>query len=289
MNDQGLKPPLQNPLRVGLVCALLAGLILSCRIVHPNQVEVVEGQVELIIPAGEDAGGYNLSPDGRWMLFWKHTPERRMALLDLTTGTERTVNPAPCQGITAVQWLDGHRFFLRDWPDCYLLVKTDDLSILRLANYSAEEQDVVQAIQGLTQADQVYAVLGMGSPSHSVSALGHEPPTVYRFRGGYFPDEERAILAAIPGVVFLEPPIVDSTHKFYSHDGRLYADTRGGRARIYSAEGEVLAEAHKPGWTPGVVGWAADDSGVYLYIRIKGSSAQVETPQTPLFKLSPAE
>jgi len=148
---------------------------------------------------------------------------------------------------------------------------------------------VVQAIQELSQADQVYAVLGMGSPSHSVFALGQEPPMIYRFRGRYFPDEERAILAAIPGVVFLEPPIVDSTHKFYSHDGQLYADTRGGRARIYSAGGEVLAEAHKPGWTPGIVGWAADDSGVYLRMRIKGSSAQVETPQTPLFKLSPAE
>jgi hypothetical protein len=109
------------------------------------------------------------------------------------------------------------------------------------------------------------------------------------FPAGYSNDEVRTILSAIPGVVFLEPPIVDSTHKFYSHDSRLYADTRGGRARIYSAEGEVLAEAYKPGWTPGIEGWAADDSGVYLRIRIKGSSAQVETPQVPLFKLSPAE
>jgi len=86
-----------------MLLLLTGGLVFACRVVHSNPVEMVKGQIELIIPAGEDAGGYNLSPDGRWMLFWKHTPERCMVLLDLTTRTERTVNPAPCKGITAVQ------------------------------------------------------------------------------------------------------------------------------------------------------------------------------------------
>jgi len=302
MNDQGLKPPLQNTLRVGLVCALLAGLILSCRIVHPNQVEVVEGQVELVVPAEQNPYDYVLSPDGRRILIRKTGDGHNdpyLTLLDLVDGTERTIDPAPCGGINAARWVNETTFVTEEpgLPRCFLIVDALTLSTTRIPFLPREEMDGSYEIELLKRADQVYAAQQFGNPAYTIFALDEAFQYVMVFPAGYSNDEVRDILSAIPGVVFLEPSIQGITgDRVYSPDGRLYAVIPGvrvaddvSRLDVYTADGQLVAAAQKKGWYLSIEGWAHDGRGIYFSTVIQGSAAQVETPQTPLFKLSPAE
>ncbi|HEY3229938.1 MAG TPA: hypothetical protein VGJ87_12010 [Roseiflexaceae bacterium] len=56
---------------------------------------------------------------------------------------------------------------------------------------------------------------------------------------------------------------------------------------IYTRDGERVAQAYKAGWTPVILGWAHDGSGVYFQMFISGDAASVLVPYQPIFKLSP--
>jgi hypothetical protein len=56
---------------------------------------------------------------------------------------------------------------------------------------------------------------------------------------------------------------------------------------IYNREGQLVAEAAKTGWTPRMLGWAHDSSGVYFQMLIQSGAASMLVPYEPIFKLSP--
>jgi hypothetical protein len=56
---------------------------------------------------------------------------------------------------------------------------------------------------------------------------------------------------------------------------------------IYTREGQLVAEAGKTGWSPRLLGWAYDSSGMYFQMLINGGAASMLVPYELIFKLSP--
>jgi hypothetical protein len=76
----------------------------------------------------------------------------------------------------------------------------------------------------------------------------------------------------------------------YSPDGRFYTQLSQGKnahVLIFTREGQLVAETYKPSWSPRMMGWAYDSSGVYFQMLISGGAASVFVPDEPIFKLSP--
>ncbi|HID62554.1 MAG TPA: hypothetical protein EYP49_07410, partial [Anaerolineae bacterium] len=56
---------------------------------------------------------------------------------------------------------------------------------------------------------------------------------------------------------------------------------------IYTRDGKPVAEAYKVGWSPSILGWAPDSSGVYFEMSASQDVVSSLAPYEPLFKLSP--
>jgi LPXTG-motif cell wall-anchored protein len=142
-------------------------------------------------------------------------------------------------------------------------------------------------------ADHVYIMDNFDISGYTVIILEHEQPFVHRIPGSIQENiaTVESLTKDIPHVRI--PDLCDRaperTHIF-SPDGQYYAIVPNGShppVRIYTRDGQLVAQARKSGWFPIILGWAHDSSGLYFQTKIDGSAASMLSPYQPIFKLSP--
>lgn len=272
---------------VCLVGALLAFFIVPTTSWYANFVWNYTGTLEVIVPAQWSPGGGTLSPGGRYMqLSWERTATREPIVWDLETNipyVQRVRASASC-------WLTDHTFLLYDpGEERYYVVQARGVVPMeaqvvggRFVTPPPEEQAVIRA--RWKSAEQLYLIRGLGNSGNTVLTIEAGHPYIYLIGAGNDNNTlVEQLTAGISPIVFDRPSWTrpESQQIFASHDGRLQAQVQYDgqyHLRIFTPEGQVLAEVSKIGWYTDPIGWAADNSGVYF--RMTNALHQ------PIFKLS---
>jgi len=252
------------------------------RMARSNELDEVIGEVELLIPAERNHHGVYVSPDGRKLL--AEIGEAAI-VMDFVSGEEERVKP-DCE-IYNLRWLDDSHFVVEGGVYCYHVVDVRDLSVTRIELFPKEQLDGVREVELLRQADQLYALKDFGGSGYTLLALDEE--FRYVFRLGRTDAEVETLLAEIPHVAVPRRKKCGA-EKCPSLNGEFYTQTftsagRAGYLGIFSKDGELLSRVYKKGWSPWVLGWAHDSSGVYFEMQVGTVDGAVIYPWVPVFKL----
>jgi hypothetical protein len=261
-----------------------------------NRLSYSQGKAEVIAPAQWQPGGGKMSSDGRYMMLsWTKNGPREHFVWDLVTAKQypSSIN------IDSMCWVDAEKFVVRDSAsEKYYLVQAQN-AVPRMATRINPREQFLQTknlpvLQARwASADQIYVLENFGVSGDTVLTLEQGQPYVYRDfgTGGDSVTIVDQLTHDLPHVTIPSPcNHPPEGRDVYSPDGRYYYRlSMGDNAHIliYNRERELVAEAAKNGWTPRMLGWAHDSSGVYFQMLIAGGAASMLVPYQPIFKLSP--
>lgn len=277
-----------------LACVALAGCALDPVVLTANNLQVSGGSTELIAGYHERPGGI-LSPGGRYLLLgrWAGDHDERF-IWDLMTDQRFPFDPRA----GSVCWLNDDTIIgLGDVRDYYLIHAegarfVPAQLIVPYKTYPPAER-ITRLRERWAAASERYLVRNLlYSGTIAVTVEGGDP-FVYVNADAVGEDDidMRAAMAGLPAIELPEScTSVGSRLPLFSPDGRYYADytqSASSEVQIFTREGELVAQAGKPGWSSRMLGWKYDSSGVYFQSVISGSLSKMVYQGSPLFKLSP--
>lgn len=229
---------------------------------YPNNIEIV-------VSACSDPWEATLSFDGRYMIVGLGLAAKS-TLLDFVTGQKREWlyrSPSP----TDVEfWTDRLVRVLDFNQKKNLLIDVTDVSIINLTTFTATQKDqqlVIpsEAIQVFKKADNVVVREGL---TDLVLALDPNPKqNPGKNYALFYPEDSQKQLEVLLSANGIDYQILklcsQAESSCTSHNGRLVATNRA----IFSSEGQLLTQIQgNPSFNWGImlIGWAHDDSGVYL-------------------------
>ena len=282
--------------RAALAFSLPALLLSAClgycgvpseevRMARSNTLDEVLGEAELLVPAERRPGFDYLSPNGRWLIV-RFNQYTQWVLIDLPTMAEHPIE-LDCVSkndislpLADARWMEPTRFVIANaHAGCYYLVNAEDGISYQLPVVPEDEARLRSADPPL------YITKSLGMGGFTAFALGDEP-FVMHIGGSESTPPPWA--AAIPHI---EVPVRHHTitEPVYSSDGCFYV-TGGNEVSIYGADDHLIAKARKTGWNHDILGWAHDDSGVYVRMTIGGGSdGAIFYPWEVLWKLKVPE
>jgi hypothetical protein len=258
-----------------------------------NILTSVHGKAEVIAPAQWRPGGI-LSPDGRYMSMGRQRKgEFERVIWNIETGEEYPLN---ARG--SLCWLDNEHFLI-EYVSRYYIVQAKG-ALIEPATYTVVQKQL-PGPEGLRelrkrwqQAEQIYVVKNFQNPGYMIVTTNEGQNDVYRDFDNSSVVENEAVATLLQELPYIHVP--DGCRHtlmgdiLYSPDGQYYLKLSNGdnaQVQIYNRDGEMVADAWKNGWTPRVMGWAHDSSGVYFQMLISGGAAGMMMPAQPIFKLSP--
>lgn len=280
---------------LGLLLCYCSGLwwaIPPLRHAAVHRLTYVDGWAELLVPAWHIPGGAQLAPDGRHMVVgWNGKP----VIWDLVMDNRI---PLPMD-IHDMGWLNARQFVVRSHPNFYIVDAATGTAtpVPEVPPETYRKPGGFDVIAPLLQrAEAIYSVQGWGGDRLFIYADEQWSMVVlsaYDFDLAS-PDAVDALLATIPHMPIRGPGHEtpgQAWERLRSPDGQYVARKVGAdghaRAVILTRAGTPVAQIYKAGWTPSILGWAHDSSGIYVQFWIAGSAAAARVPDKPLFKLSP--
>ena len=249
-----------------LLTILLLGPLAGCQ-GDLDHLTHVKGKAELIVSSKIRPAAYKFSPDMAKVIFnfSEDGKTKQWGLINLE-GSRRLIELfTECQcGVQNVMWLND-TFFVSNGrcAQCDFLIDSYDLTMtpLSFTMVRAIEDELIATWKA---ADPLYYLPHFGNQNGWLLILDDAAPHYYSL--GLGDDNLKALLAALG-----DAPIVierkEHGPKVYSPDGTMYAKhgSTGAPVRIYSRDGELLAEARPPrsDATIGVLGWTSDGGGGY--------------------------
>jgi hypothetical protein len=282
----------------GIVVSILS-LTSSCIRIGPsssydyNKLDLVLGQVELVVPAEAEPGGAILSPDGRWLVIGYGNDEQqgsRYSLIDLEHNRSyERFDP----GGSAWMWLDNEHIAI-------------GYSILRVSDMTRWELHRIEPPSGslgeLAAAEHIYAV-DMGTTYWLMTA---DPALPYAIRTSFdtapmitdpTPPEARVdeFLADKPHTIITRNPAYAHSEPAYSPDGKYYFKDgpfeepgskypQAGRI-MYDVNDRAVAYGYKYVWNTIFLGWAYDSSGAYLLYLPRTPAGDALYRKWPIYKV----
>ncbi|HLF29245.1 MAG TPA: hypothetical protein VJG32_23220, partial [Anaerolineae bacterium] len=258
-----------------------------------NKLDLVRGQVELVVPAEAEPGGAILSPDGRWLVVGYGNDAQqgpRYSLIDLEHNRSyERFDP----GGSAWMWLDNEHIAI-------------GYSILRVSDMMHWELQRIEPPPGslgeLAAAEHIYAV-DMGATYWLMTT---DPALPYAIRTSFntapilgtpTPPEApvEAFLADRPHTIITRNPYLGSSQPAYSPDGKYYIkdrpfDTPGNdiaelSEAMYDTNGQVVGYGYKYVWNTIFLGWAYDNSGAYFLYLPRTPAGDALYRKHPIYKV----
>jgi hypothetical protein len=225
--------------------------------------------IEIVVSACSDPKAATLSPDGRYMIIGVRLAAKSY-LLDFVTGEKRGWlyrSPSP----TDVEfWTDRFVQVVDSNQKRILLLDVTDESVINLITFDTTQkgnQLIIpsEAIQVFEKADNVVVREGL---TDVVLALDSDPKqNPGKNYALFYPEDSQKQLEALLSANGIDYQILKlcswAESSCTSHNGRLVATNKA----IFSAEGQLLTQVQgNPSFNWGImlIGWAHDDSGVYL-------------------------
>jgi hypothetical protein len=271
--------------------------IAPLRVLSANWPTAQLGKTELLVPGERRAGGVRLAPDGRHMVLgWQAGEQTEYVLWDVVSGQHQAL-PLVAR---AWHWLD--RNYVAVLGGGYHLLDARDNSILpleQLPDTAYRKPNGFQVVESLLRsADQVYVLERFGTSSSPFVITQQQSKWLLINLGdstefGLTRNELQEALNSIPHT---EVPILgwgrplQTKYRVASPNLQFYmtyenVDQYEERVVIYTRDEQLVASTYKIGWTPYILGWAHDSSGVYYQLQHRTVGGVV--PETPIFKLSP--
>jgi hypothetical protein len=260
---------------------------------NANRLTTATGHTELVVPAEEHPGG-SLSTDGRYMLTGRTIGgQRERVVWDLATD-QRYPYTLPSDDTC---WVSPTQFAAFQLANQYYLVDAVGAIVHPVTlvqpyqTYGAQAGERIR--ERLRQADAVYFIEIFGYSGGVVLAI--EDGAVFAYNGTDPPPGTTLhpvdLIEGVPHIRIPEPCTNPPfTRQLFSPDGRYYVagiEHPGDSVRVYTKDGQLVAEARKAGWTPMLLGWRYDSSGVYFTMLIRGGAAASAMPAQPIFLLGP--
>ena len=280
--------------RVAPIFGLLALLLLACltyrvpseevRQARSNTLDEVIGEAELLVPAERKAVGSIISPGGHWLLVKFGRAE--WVVFDLDSGVEQALALSCAENPGSwvwARWLNERQFVITTpLSRCYYLVEMPDATATLLPIVSEDPARLAEASPPL----YITKSLARGGPT--AFALGDDPFVMHLHNPEHAYDPP-PWAAAIPHIEVPRPvpgwvqPLQSRTQCFYATGGDQ-------EMSVFSSNGQLLAQASKEGWSFYILGWAHDDSGIYVRMAIGGGSdGAVFYPWEVIWKLKVPE
>ncbi|HEY4688901.1 MAG TPA: hypothetical protein VIK33_06295, partial [Anaerolineae bacterium] len=252
-----------------------------------NRLDVVKGQVELVVPAEEQTLLAKVSPDGRWM--WLSAWNGQARLIDL----ERNLQYDLGNKYRNACWLD----------DEHLVTFTEMLRVSDMARWSLHWLDGYyedsHSLRELSGAPHIYAIECLTS-GYDLMTTDPAYPYVLSTRGPI--DAVETKLANVPHTILTRDLFSYGWRiPAYSPDGRYYIKTappdptppgpkdslaRGPYAAMFDAvTDQRVAHAYKWVWNTIFLGWAYDSSGAYFLYRPTSPAGEMLYQQWPIYKV----
>ena len=252
---------------LGLVAILVLTIAQSCRVDY-DRLKGVKGKAELIVSVKIQPAAYQFSPDMSKVIFaFNENGRGKRGFINLEGSKRRIELFTACEcGVQGIRWLDD-TFFVTDGRchKCNLLVDSRDLTTTRLSGEFVTAPIKDELIAQWKETDPLYYIPSFGGKSAWFLIPNKTAPYYYSLSLRKY--DREALLAELGDVpIVVERPM--PPRKILSPDGAMYVYTgmTGEPVKVYSADGEVLAEAgpvHSRG-SAWALGWASDGRGVYL-------------------------
>jgi hypothetical protein len=275
----------------------LVGLLVGCIRIGPsrgynyNELDVVQGELELVVPAEQRFVTTSMSSDGRWLFFIserKDDPKLghyRHTLIDLEENKRYNLGNEP-----------GRRF----WIDHeHLAGNGVMLRVTDMVSWPLERVEQPPYSLGvLAGADHIYAREGSGSYFFVTTdpALPYWMSTEFKASAGVDNEELAAFLADRPHTIIRRNTSYGTSERAYSPDGRYYLASgpfddpthnlqQSGPVIYDATTDEPVTFAYKNGWAYYPLGWASDSSGIYVRYSPRSSSGDLLYNRHPIYKL----